>query len=758
MKKGQRRNLRLNPGSKWVLTPVLSIFVLLSLASSLFGQGIVFPHRCPGPMPPIVPCPPPCVRPVPPPRPPCVDLGAPLPVKSISFTTTISTQVAKTRVEQVFINNNDWVAEGTFFFPIPETASIEEFAMWNDGKRVVGELVEREKARQTYSEIVRKLRDPGLLEYVGRNLFQARVFPIAARSEKKIEIIYSQILKAEGGTLRYEYPLGVGHNVLRQPIGTLSGKIEIASNVALKNIYSPTSGVEVNRKGETRATVSFEQSQVNPTQDFDLYYSLSDQEFGLSLLTYREKGKDGFFLALVSPKVDVKQSDTLAKDIVFVLDTSGSMSDEGKITKAREALKFGIRSLHPNDRFNVIHFASEEHVFETGLVPATPGYIERAVDYVSKLSANGGTDINGALLAALKMFASDLRPHFLVFLTDGLPTVGEQNITEILENAKQANKAETRIFTFGVGYDVNTHLLDQLANGNRGVPEYIAPKEDLEVRVSNFFSKVNSPVLANLKLDFGGVKTDDLYPQALPDLFKGSQLVMVGRYTSSGTYSPRLTGEVNGKQREFVFSSQSFPQEKTESDFIPRLWAIRKVGYLLDQIRLHGETKEVKDEIIQLATKYAIVTPYTSFLITEDERREMRAGAGFVGGFMGGRMAKASPAPAATMSVDMNSQSGASAVHTSDTLQQLKVAERVDSPGLRNVKQVRNKIFVLKDGVWTDSEYNPLSKLPVVGIEFGSEEYFKWVTENRELAEYFSVGKNVIVVSGGKVYQVTASK
>jgi hypothetical protein len=723
--------------------------LLWAIPSVLLAQGLIIPRRCPGPWPL-------------PPRTPCIELGPPLPVKSIAFTTTINNQVASTKLEQVFSNPNPWAAEGIFFFPIPESASIEEFAIWSGGKRLVGELVEREKARQTYFEIIRQLRDPGLLEYAGKNLFQARVFPIAPQSEQKIEIRYSQVLKAEQGTVKYEYPTGAGQNVLRQPIATLSGKIDIESNVPLKNIYSPTHALEINRKGESRATVSFEQSQVKPDQDFVLYFSHSEKEFGLSLLTYREKGKDGYFLALLSPKMELKPGEMVPKDIVFVLDTSGSMSEEGKISKAREALKFGIRSLHAADHFNVINFASEEHLFETALLPADSANVARAVDYVSKLEANGGTDINSALLAALKMFSPGARPHFIVFLTDGLPTVGEQNISKILGNARGANRAAVRLFTVGVGFDVNTHLLDPLAEENHGVPDYIAPKEDLEVQVSNIFTKVNSPVLTNLKLDFGQLKTYDVYPKQLPDLFKGTQLVILGRYTNDSSVPARLVGEINGGSREFIFGTQSFPLENTGNEFLPRLWAIRKVGFLLDQIRLNGESREVKDEIIQLATKYGIATPYTSFLVTEDDRRAIRPTpvGGVRGGVMGGVVSRGPisagpPSAAETMSIDMMSQSGSGAVQTSGTLQKLKIAERTDGGGLSLVRHLRGKTFVLRNSVWVDSEFSETKKLPVVKVQFGTDEYFNLASQNAELSEYFSLGQQVIVMFREKVYEVT---
>jgi uncharacterized protein YegL len=744
----RKRRRILNDSPRRMTTTVVVAFIFWALPAVMLAQGIVFPRRCPGPWPL-------------PPRTPCIELESPLPIKSINFTTTINGQVARTHVEQVFLNPNRWAAEGTFYFPIPESASIEEFALWVDGKRVVGELVEREKARQTYNDIVRQLRDPGLLEYVGKNLFQARVFPIAPGSEQKIEIRFSQVLKSEHGTVKYEYPLGAGHNTLRQPIGSVAGRIALVSNVPIKNIYSPTYSLEVTRSGETRAAISFEQSQVTPDQDFVLYYALSEKEFGLSLLTHREKGKEGYFLALLSPKVEIKEKETVPKDIVFVLDTSGSMSEEGKLDKAIVALKFGIRSLHAGDRFNVVHFASDEHVFETKLLPATPANFDRGIEYVSKLEANGGTDIDSALEAALTMFSADARPHFVVFLTDGLPTVGEQNISRILARAKEANASQARIFAVGVGYDVNTHLLDPLADETHGLAEYIAPKEEMETRVSNIFTKVNSPVLTHLKLDFGDVKVIDLYPKSLPDLFKGSQLVLLGRYTTEGSATVKLTGEVGGGKRELPFSLQTFPAENSDNDFIPRLWAVRRVGFLLDQIRLNGESKEVKDEITRLATKYGIATPYTSFLITEQDRRPvpmLGPGSGHGGGVgrASGSMSLPSPAMSATM--DMSAQSGPGAVQTSQTLHQFKAAEHAGSSDLAAVRHVRDKTFVLKNEVWTDSEFDAQLKLPVVKLEFGSEEYLKLAVEQAGLAEYFSLGKKVVVVFRGRIYEVNVTR
>ncbi|MEN3335250.1 MAG: Ca-activated chloride channel [Blastocatellia bacterium] len=470
----------------------LLAFVLF-ISSAAFGQGVIIPdecHRCP-----------PLPRPLPQPLPRVLN------IKSVKITTKIDSQVATTKVEQVFENPSPYRLEGAYFFPIPESASITDFAIYDGDKRMAAEIVERGKARQIYNEIVRRQIDPGLLEYAGKDLFQASVFPIEPRGTKKIELTYSQVLKSEGGTVSYRYELGSGRRIQPQPVKEIAASVEINSPIDLKNIFSPSHKISVTKDGERRARLSFEGAGADAQKDFLLYYSLSEKDFGLSLLTHHEPGKDGYFLMLVSPKSNIAEEERLAKDIVFVLDTSGSMSGE-KIDKARAALKFGVESLSPRDRFNIISFSGEEHLMKASLVEADRDGKQAGLKFIDNLRAEGGTNINDALIAALKQFQSSERPAMVVFLTDGLPTVGPTDVKEILRNAESANRGNVRLFTFGVGYDVNTNLLDKLAADHRGVSDYIEPQEDLEIKVSNFFARVNYPVLSDLKLDFGGVEAD----------------------------------------------------------------------------------------------------------------------------------------------------------------------------------------------------------------------------------------------------------
>lgn len=738
-------------------------FVGLFFALSVNAQGVIVPIICD-----VRPC-----RPIPRPRP--IPLPNALPVKSIKLDTKINGQVATTHIEQVFRNDTPYTLEGTYFFPIPETASIVEFAIWENGKKLVGEVRSREEARRIYDEIVRRAKDPGLLEYAGKDLFQASIFPIPPNSDKKLELTYSQVLKAESGTVAYRYPLGTGKNLWtrqnprienvsvtsgenRQQFGTVSGKIEIVGKEDLRNVYSPSHQIDVNRKGTT-ATVSFETSKND--NDFQLFYGLSSGDFGMSLLTYREPGKDGYFLLMLSPKDNFSERELVNKDIVFVLDTSGSMAEEGKMEKASSALLFGIRGLREGDRFNVINFAGEEHLLESKLIPANAEGKRRGEEFVKKLAPNGGTNINDALRAALRQFDSSDRPKMLVFMTDGLPTVGESNVEKIIKNSREIKVVGLRLFTFGVGYDVNTLLLDKLAAENGGAADYVEPKEDLEVKVSNFFTKVNSPVLTDLELDFGGVQTDLMYPRQLTDIFKGTQLTIIGRYKNASdieNVTLRLEGKAGRENRSFNYQNLDFPMRADKNDFIPRLWATRRVGWLMEQIRTNGENKELRDEVVDLGTRYGIVTPYTSYLATEGgvlaDGSSNRDPNGFINqGFIGRRnqRAPAKPAPpAVTGSLAVEASKDAKEKQYSATLR--AEDDEVIKTGV--VKKVGAKTFYLENDVWVDSEFKEESKLTEIRLKFASDEFFDLIMKESDLAQFLSLGKQVIIVWKGKVYRI----
>ncbi|MHC4471494.1 MAG: VIT domain-containing protein, partial [Planctomycetota bacterium] len=565
----------------------------------------------------------------------------PLAIKYHRVKVTIRDQVAVTEIDQVFINPNPYQLEGTYIFPIPEEASISAFSMWIDGKEMPGELLERDKARKIYMDIVRSMRDPALLEYAGRNMFKASIFPIPPRGEKRVKLSYQEICRADGGLVRYLYPLNT-EKFSSRPLEDVSVVVDIKGKLPIKNVTCPSHPVEVVTRSDTEARVAYEARNVTPDRDLLLYYSISADEFALNFLTHRPKPReDGYFMLLLSPGTETGK--VIDKDVCFVVDTSGSMQGK-KMEQAKAALKFCLQSLNPGDRFSLVPFATEARAFSEMLLGASKENVARGVQYVEELRALGGTAIDEALTLALKMSPDSQRPYMVVFLTDGLPTIGETKEPLILENVKRLNKGNVRLFAFGVGNDVNTHLLDKLAEQNRGTREYVDEAENLELKVSNFYTKIANPVLSDIEVGFPGVDVHDVYPRRLPDLFKGSQLVVVGRFKGSGQKAAKLTGKVSGEAKT-IAHDVSFPVTEDGNSFLPRLWAIRKIGFLLDEIRLHGEKKELRDEVVRLARLHGVVTPYTSFLVLEDQRvrRAGFADATGVGGGSGGRRAGRRP-------------------------------------------------------------------------------------------------------------------
>ncbi len=697
-----------------ILTAAAAMVMLLATAAPALADGVIIPDPPPIPMPePVW-----------------------LTIRYHHVTVTIEDQVAITRVDQVFVNDHDWEVEGTYVFPLPPGATVSSFTMWVDGEPIEAEVLPADQARAIYEDIVRQRRDPALLEYVGRDVVRARIFPIPPGQERRVELEYTQVLPAEDGLIRYVYPLDTERFSAR-PLEEVSIHVEIRSPDPIRAVYSPThqDRVFIEREGEYQATIGYEEKDVRPDQDFELIYTVNPEDVGLNLLSYREPDDDGFFLLLVAPTVETKGR-VQPRDILLVLDISGSMEGE-KLQQAKDALAYILEHLNPEDRFNVIAFSTGLQTYARNLRPASGA--EEATRWVERLAAVGGTDINRALLEALAQ-ADPERPTVLIFLTDGQPTEGVTEIEQILANVRAAAGANVRLFAFGVGDDVNTALLDGLAANHRGTTGYVRPYEQVDEEVSAFYARISTPVLTDIALDFDGVTVYDTYPDPLPDLFAGTQLVLAGRYREGGAARITLTGEVEGEQRTFHYEG-SF-RSGGGDDFIPRLWAARKIGYLLTQIRLHGEQKEWVDAVVELSTRYGIITPYTSFLIQEDLWTE----------------AGREEAVEALRALPTAPLFGAPAVEEAEAQAALRGADgfgvgMLPEEAAQAVRYVGSKTFVLRDGVWTDTTYDPERMVPVQ-VGFGSEAYFDLLTNHPEWGEYLALGERVLFVAEGMACEV----
>lgn len=673
-------------------------------------------------------------------------------VKSHRVNVTIQDAYAKTVVDQVFHNATPRELEGTYLFPIPDGARLSHFAMSVDGKLTPAELLDARQARSQYETIVRQRIDPGLLEYAGQNLYRARVFPIPANGDKRLQLSYEEVLKSDATVHHYRYGLST-EKFSARPLDSAALSISLETRAPLKNVYSPSHELSIQRLDDHHARISWEASRVKPDQNFDLYWTTAETPIGVTLLSYKPEGQDGYFMLLAAPQLKWDGAAPQARNLTFVIDTSGSMSGE-KIAQARQALIYNLRQLDAHDRFQLLSFSDTLNPLTNGFVPASSAEIGKAVQFAQSFEAVGGTDINAALVQALGAKPGQGVP-MLIFLTDGDPTVGETDFGAIMRNVRQANQQDARLFVFGVGYDVNIPFLDRLAQENHGSSEYVRPEENIEAKVSRLFARISHPVLTSPRLSWSSQPLHDLLPAQLPDLFLGGQLIVLGRYASGGKQTLSLQGTVNGQPRSFSFPDQNLASGPTAYDFLPRLWASRRIGQLLDQIRLQGQQAELVTEVVRLSKQYGIITEYTSFLIRdnvdvraradsapllEETRQEFHRGLEQAdkGSWAvsqsqnAANLQKSAPAPAG----------GGSFLDADGQVQQITA-----------VKYVSQRAFYAKNGVWQDTL--PAEGLPRLKIKRFSPLYFALVRQPG-LKDILALGPKVDFVYAGHLVQIDA--
>jgi Ca-activated chloride channel family protein len=553
-------------------------------------------------------------------------------------------------------------------------------------------------------------------------------------------------LTADNGLVRYVYPLNT-EKFSVFPLESVSVSVEVRSSQPVRAVYSPSHPVAVSRESDRLVRAGYEDQDVLPDSDFALYYSIGESE-AFHLLTFRDPDDpvdpDGFFMLLLAPRPDV-QTGAIPKDILLVLDRSGSMEGE-KFQQAQEALRYILRHLNPEDRFNLITFSTGVETYADRLRPASEA--AEALPWVDSLSAEGSTDINRALLEAISLVDGE-RPTYLIFLTDGLPTEGVQDSQQILDNFSASAPDGLSLFAFGVGYDVDTFLLDSLAQNHHGSSSYVLPEEQLDEVLSAFYARISTPVLSNLSLAFGDFSVYDVYPEPLPDLFLGSQIVVAGRYRQPGTAEISLTGRVGNSTQTLTYPDQEFIAATQDASAslaaLPRLWATRKIGYLLNRIRLQGPDEETIDQVVRLSIRYGIVTPYTSYLVTEPvllgAAEQERIAAEEFQNLQAMGTAPASGAEAVQKAVDQGSLAAAPAA----------AAPPVEAAS--TIRIVGARTFVYSDDTWIDTAYDPDS-MTTVKVAFLSDDYFSLVKADPALGAAFALGQSVIALSNGVTYEV----
>jgi Ca-activated chloride channel family protein len=598
------------------------------------------------------------------------------------------------------------------------------------------------------------------MEYAGYGIFKAHIFPIEAGKKRKIEFSYVQVLRYENNQVRFSFPL---KNGLQLNTGKIHVSISLEENSPIGNIYSPTHSVDIRQDKPEEAHVSLELQGSEKPQDFKLFYSRSSQEIQHSLLSFRPRtDRDGYFMLMMSPNFEAAAQRSPAKDIIFVVDVSGSMQGN-KIRQAREALKFCVESLRIEDRFEIISFSSSVRHFKDALTTADREAIENVRYFIDNLDAAGGTNINMALQQAFSIIPQKSeRQTDIIFLTDGLPTEGITDVKQILNNANNQRKNNSRIFAFGVGYDVNTYLLDKMSQDSQGRVDYVKPDEAIESAISSLFSKISKPFLTDVTLTFIGGNVHDWYPKKISDIYIGERVSIIGRYSENGNVKIQLSGKVGNGNRDYRYSVELNKRE-SENDFVAKLWANRKVHHLLTEIRFNGENPELVASIRQLGKEYGIITPYTSYLVTEQEKELMALDQAVADGnapasqlrLMTRQKKRESLAADDDETVGSSSyydalvgmpqaaekSVGKAAVYSSRALTDLgKNEQAVDM--ILTVIRVDGYTFNLKNGMWIEQGISYEEK-PDREIEFMSDEYFELLQSDLRLKKVLSIGERL---------------
>lgn len=688
-----------------------------------------------------------------------------------------STRVARFEVQEEFRNDSGRVLEGDYLYPIPRGAVFTNLSLFIGETEVKGEMLRADQARQIYEEIVRKRKDPALIELVGDGVVRARVFPIEPGDTRKIILRYTQMLPREGDLVRLRYPRTTGliaprgepgavmpprpHGPtpqirLLQRLGhVVTGqepefalRVRITDAARFATPVSPTHQIDVRSSSNDAIEVVVRpvSNASGRRTDFELLLPLARREIGAGLLTHSPApgSESGYFMLMVNPPAGGSDV-AIARDLTLVLDVSGSMSGH-KIEQARAALEQVLGTLRAADRFRLITFASVVRSFSEEYVRATPGNVDSAVQYLRSVPADGSTNIHDALREALAPVASDDRLAMVVFVTDGLPTVAETDPVRIADLAARLRDGE-RVFAFGVGQDVNTYLLDRLVEGGRGAVNYVGPDENVESAVSSLSRKIGSPVLADLHIVESPVQFEELYPAVLPDLFQGEELRLLGRYRGAGTGRLVLEGTSAGHTRRFEFDLE-FARRRTDDAFVARLWATRKAGALTAQLRLHGPNEELINAIRDLGLRHGVLTDYTSYLVLEP-------------GMVGSR-----PDPQAFLSQDAvapAAQTGSVAfrkARESARLRQsapLAAAEEVlresldaQTGGMQDTaawQRLGRRLFVIRAGVWTDVKLD--SADAVLEVEAYSDAWFEVLERLPGLRTAAALGESVMIAGDG---------
>ena len=661
-----------------------------------------------------------------------VDLRMPSPLVRVEsrVRATVDGRVARFEILERFRNNGPMVVEGTYLYPLPGEAVFSDFTLFQGEHALTGEMLNAEQARAIYEGIVRRLKDPALLTLVGHGLIRAQIFPVQPGETRTVVLRYTQLLNRDGDALRVRYAAG------DRGEGSPTFTVDIRGENQFATPYSPTHPITTERRGsDLRVTVG------QPVRgDVELLIPHRRGLVGGSVLTHSEPGEDGFALLFLAPPL-AEETPALSRDLTLVVDVSGSMSGE-KIDQARAALRQALSTLRPRDRFRLISFSNGVRQFREGFTAASPDALDDARRFVDGLAANGGTNLAGAIETALLERPGAERLGIVLLLTDGLPTVGEQAPERIAAEAG-ARIGHSRIFTIGVGTDVNTYLLDRLAVDGRGSASYVAPGVDVGDAMGTVLTRISRPALTDLRIVESPVRFQEQAPAALPDLFYGEELVVLARYVGTGSGPVVIEGTRNGRRERFTIAA-TFGRNAT-SDYIPPLWAARRIGELTRQIRLEGASPALVARVRELGLRYGILTEYTSYLVQEPGVGGPLPPPLPAGAPMAREMTGAAAFDAAKASANL---AGSGSRQAAEAAVAMRFDEMRGRSGGNEVRRAGGKVLIKREGVWTDVGFK--AGMKVRSVAPFSAAYFALVRARPGLRAQLAAG-HPLVLAGSRM-------
>ena len=640
-----------------------------------------------------------------------------LELTSVTVDVQIDERIARTRTDQIFTNHAEWEVEGIYEFTLPDGAIITDLVLWIGDKRIQGEVLEKEEARRTYDDIVGRRIDPALIEQVTPNQFRLSIFPFPAQGSRRVEFEYMQLLESRSGRLDYSFPLAPETD---QPL-----QMEwfvLRAQVRSQHAFEvTTSGLprlsEIDQPEDQRsAYIFFGDEQIKPREDFTLTIRQTDDRPKPSVLSFAPQPNDdlGYYALWLPPLPELTQGDPLPRSLTFVIDISSSMQ-QGKLQAVKGALIAAIDALDAADLFNIVVFTHRADSFAAAPVPADPSNKKAAAAFINQQDALGVSNFEAGLGRAMQQAFPANRVNHVIFLTDGLPTLGELDLESLSELVGQWSAGQARLFTIGVGQDVDQGFLSGLAEEHRGEAYFLSEEGDIEAALQELFESFTFPVLLLDELSFDQVEIHDIHPRGVEALAAGRELFQVGRYRGGGTFTLSLTGHVG---EESV--SLDFPLEFTQTDvsggLIPRLWAYQKIQALEEQIARFGEQQELLDDILTLGLEYQLVTRRTSLFAPDD-------------------------------GVEVNPQPRGEEVA-------LNFGDFGDLFGTTDVNDARptthwlGRDFALEDEVWIDLAYQP-------GMP--KELYEGRTYQPAELANFARLGQAMLVVVEERAYEIRAN-